>query len=318
MSHLPAEPAEVQRRTVLRSAALVPAVAVTAPWIWQDFFGSALILNADLPVHIGVRAVSATKVSVVAQVRSATEPQPQELIVRVGASVFRQRFTDGLAVLGADVGANTKTSVLVGVTGSHPNRLTADTSTQAQRASLHRVVNKRIRLGEDDRPKKLVVGERVMVDERVAKPLEAMLKAADKAGAGLVTVSGFRDYAGQKHIYDHYKESVGQEKADRYSARPGHSEHQLGLALDVAMKIGSRDLNEAFGRSKPGIWLAAHAHEYGFIIRYPKGQTHVTGYQPEPWHIRYVGKETARFMHARKDIPTLEKLFGLPDAPDYA
>ena len=83
----------------------------------------------------------------------------------------------------------------------------------------------------------------------------------------------------------------GQEAADRYSARPGHSEHQSGLAFDL------NDLSESFGRTKEGIWLRENCWKYGFIIRYPEDKESITGYMYEPWHVRYIGNDSAKAVY---------------------
>ena len=111
--------------------------------------------------------------------------------------------------------------------------------------------------------------------------------AAAKAGYSLYISSGFRDYETQEVIYNRYVANDGKANADRYSARPGHSEHQTGLAIDL------NGVSDAFGDTATGKWVAAHCHEYGFILRYPKGKEAQTGYMYEPWHIRYVGKSVA-------------------------
>ena len=111
--------------------------------------------------------------------------------------------------------------------------------------------------------------------------------AAAKEGLNFYCVSGFRSYAYQKNLYNRYVAQDGKAAADRYSARPGHSEHQTGLALDV------NSVNQNFAYTKEGKWLAANCYKYGFIIRYPEGKESVTGYMYEPWHIRYLGVETA-------------------------
>lgn len=111
------------------------------------------------------------------------------------------------------------------------------------------------------------------------------------AGLDIYLSSGFRSYETQDQIYNNYVWVYGQETADTFSARPGHSEHQTGLAIDV------NTIDDSFADTPEAIWLAEHCHEYGFIIRYPKGKSHITGYKYEPWHIRYVGKETAQEIH---------------------
>ena len=114
------------------------------------------------------------------------------------------------------------------------------------------------------------------------------LKAAAAAdGIDIFILSGYRSYDLQTSLYNRYVADDGQAEADTYSARPGHSEHQSGLAIDV------NSLSYSFADTPEGQWLAAHAHEYGFIIRYAKNKQGVTGYAYEPWHIRYLGKGLA-------------------------
>lgn len=114
-----------------------------------------------------------------------------------------------------------------------------------------------------------------------------MKKAAAEKGMSIYISSGFRSYSSQKSIYNRYVNRDGKALADTYSARPGHSEHQTGLAIDL------NTITQSFGRTKEGKWVAEHCHEYGFIIRYPQGKSHITGYCYEPWHLRYVGVEAA-------------------------
>ncbi len=115
-----------------------------------------------------------------------------------------------------------------------------------------------------------------------------MQAAAASEGISLFVKSGYRSYIDQKIIYRDYSARDGAAAADRYSARPGHSEHQTGMAMDL------NSLDFSFADTPEGIWLAAHCAEYGFIIRYPAGCEDKTGYVYEPWHVRYVGEELAR------------------------
>lgn len=117
--------------------------------------------------------------------------------------------------------------------------------------------------------------------------LQKMFAAAKKDGFNLFVRSGFRSYSTQKYLYNSYVNRDGKTAADRYSARPGHSEHQTGLAFDI------NKANSSFEGSPEAKWLAENCYKYGFIIRYPKGKESVTGYIYEPWHIRYLGVETA-------------------------
>lgn len=117
--------------------------------------------------------------------------------------------------------------------------------------------------------------------------LMQMFEAAKADGIGFWVASGFRSYAHQNRIYNNYVAQDGKAAADRYSARPGHSEHQTGLAFDL------NNLTQAFGQTAQGIWLKENCHKYGFIIRYPEGKEHITGYMYEPWHVRYLGVDVA-------------------------
>lgn len=123
--------------------------------------------------------------------------------------------------------------------------------------------------------------------------VEALFAAAKAAGHDLKIGSGFRGYQLQQFYYTNYVRTYGQASADRFSARPGQSEHQTGLAIDLTTTDHVCYLEECFGETPAGKWLAAHAHEHGFILRYHKGKESITGYQYEPWHFRYVGKELA-------------------------
>ena len=129
-----------------------------------------------------------------------------------------------------------------------------------------------------------------------AAALEEMFAAAKEDGINLSIVSGYRSYSKQSTIYGRKKAESGQEAADRVSARPGTSEHQLGLAMDVARR-GSTQLNTSFGETKEGQWVAANAHRFGFVVRYLQDYEHVTGYMYEPWHVRYVGVEHAQALY---------------------
>lgn len=117
--------------------------------------------------------------------------------------------------------------------------------------------------------------------------LDRMFSAAAAEGYDLHVVSGFRSYSRQNTLYNNYCNRDGKVAADTYSARPGHSEHQTGLAADI------NSVETSWGKTPEGKWLAANCYKYGFIIRYPAGEEDKTGYQYEPWHVRYLGVDTA-------------------------
>ena len=136
-----------------------------------------------------------------------------------------------------------------------------------------------------------------------ATALEKMYAACkEEIGITLVSVSGYRSYSKQTNIYNNKLKSVGSKaKADEYVARPGASEHQLALAMDVGQK-GKTNLNAGFARTEGGKWLAANCWRFGFIIRYQQGWEEITGYEYEPWHVRYVGEEYAKMIY-EKNVP---------------
>lgn len=135
---------------------------------------------------------------------------------------------------------------------------------------------------------------------------EKLNEKAKTVGYEFDAFSTYRSYDRQVELYNNYVARDGQEAADTYSARPGFSEHQTGLAFDIGEVGNSADYaDDHFGETDAGKWLAAHAHEFGFIMRYPQGKKDVTGYKYESWHFRYVGKDIATKIY--KDNSTLEE-----------
>lgn len=185
--------------------------------------------------------------------------------------------------------------------------------------SVEVVVNKQRKLPENYKPDDLVVpdvpfsfdgwNEKKQLREPAARALEQLFQAAEKEGLHLVAVSGFRSFERQQIIYNNNVNANGEEHANQFSARPGHSEHQTGLAMDVSSATVSFHLIQSFGETPEGKWLNDHAHEFGFIIRYPEGKSEITGYAYEPWHLRYTGKELATEMYNNQ--VTMEEFFGL-------
>jgi len=143
-----------------------------------------------------------------------------------------------------------------------------------------------------------------------ATALEALFEEAARSGYTLYAVSGYRSYAEQASLYRAKVSAVGEARAQLVVARPGTSEHQTGLAMDINGKTTlSQGLVEAFGNSPEGYWVAEQAHRFGFIIRYPLDKTGLTGYSWEPWHLRYVGVGNATAMYVL-DV-TLEEYVAL-------
>lgn len=131
--------------------------------------------------------------------------------------------------------------------------------------------------------------EKKLLRKEAASAIEALFEAAANEGLRLYGISGYRSYDRQKSIYDTNVATRGEEETNRYSAMPGHSEHQTGLAMDVSTPSIDFHLDSGFAATPEGKWLADNAHRYGFIVRYPKDKADITGYSYEPWHIRYVG-----------------------------
>lgn len=143
-------------------------------------------------------------------------------------------------------------------------------------------------------PTRPELAENTYMQPEAADALEALFAGALEDDIILYATSGFRSYSTQKAIFERKLDKMSERSANASVAKPGYSEHQTGLAMDVEghSSLGS-GLVDDFGKTPEGIWLAENCHEYGFIIRYPEGKTNITGYIYEPWHIRYVGKEAA-------------------------
>ncbi len=150
--------------------------------------------------------------------------------------------------------------------------------------------------------------DRAKLRAEAAESLEVMFQVAKGEGIELYARSGFRSYETQDAIFKNEVATFGYEQAVLYVALPGTSEHQTGLAMDITAKSVGLELVEKFEGTAEGKWLADNAHHYGFILRYPKGKTNITGYAFEPWHFRYVGVDIAGEIYA-KGI-TLEEYLG--------
>ena len=133
---------------------------------------------------------------------------------------------------------------------------------------------------------------------------EEMAKAASKDGYKLVVISSYRSYSYQVNLYNRYVKSDGKTAADTYSGRPGYSEHQTGLAIDIC---NNKYDYTNFGKTKEYLWMQKNAHKYGFILRFPEKKERETGYKYEAWHYRYVGKDLAKEIY-ENDL-TLEEYY---------
>ncbi len=155
----------------------------------------------------------------------------------------------------------------------------------------------------------------------LAKPAADALRklsiALKKAGAGdLFMQSAYRSYTSQVSIHSRAVARLGLKAGEALAARPGHSEHQTGLAVDVAAVGQGCVIQVCFSKTRAGRYVAKYGYRFGFIVRYPEGQTAITGYQFEPWHLRYVGVGLATEMH-NTGVGLLENFWGLEAAPTY-
>ena len=159
----------------------------------------------------------------------------------------------------------------------------------------------------DYRPEVVLVrGYQVAVP--VAGSLTQLMRAADARRLGLKIASAFRSYGYQAGVYAATVATRGAAAADQVSARPGHSEHQTGLAVDLVVPGGGCNFAACFADASAGRWLARNAWRYGFHVRYQPGTRKITGYAPEPWHLRYVGRALAAELR-RTGVRTLERFF---------
>lgn len=223
---------------------------------------------------------------------------------------LKNKFIGIIVVLGVILFIGGK-NPLVGLS-NHKDTYISETSTNASVNSSKylMLVNKKNPLGLDYEPDNLVKPnvkflrdtseESRYMDETAAKALEELFQVAKSENINLIGSSAYRSYKSQVRVLKDEISSKGVDYANKYVAKPGKSEHQSGLSIDVT--------NEArcFDKTSPEArWLANNAHRFGFILRYPEGKEDITGYNYEPWHIRYVGKDAAREIY-NKNI-TLEE-----------
>ena len=183
-----------------------------------------------------------------------------------------------------------------------------------QAASIWVVVNKQRPLNPIKY--KPVLDKALNLAKPAADGYRQLKAAVAKAGKGTLCLnSGYRSYATQSYTYNLQVTRYGKKVAENLAAHPGYSEHQTGLAADVSTTaLGCKITN--FGKSSASSWIAKNAWQYGFVVRYPNGETATTGYQYEPWHLRFIGVELATQMHDQQ-ITVLEKFWNLPAAPKY-
>lgn len=176
------------------------------------------------------------------------------------------------------------------------------------------LVNKKYKLEKDYIPKNLEnIDNKYALNNmklvKIAKEkFEQMAADAKKENLNIVAMSTYRSYEYQETLYNNYAKQDGKEKADTYSAHPGHSEHQTGLSVDV---FNLKEPFTNFENTEEFKWMQKHAHEYGFILRFPKGKENITGYTYEAWHYRYVGIKHAKYI--KENNITLEEYYKIKD-----
>ena len=202
---------------------------------------------------------------------------------------------------------------------------TVDPAVFTDTDSLLVVANKKHKLPDGYVPPDLVTPEIAMtqactIRAVAAEAMKQMAEAAAADGVTLMISSAYRGEDYQRQLYNNYSASYGSETADTISSRPGYSDHQTGLAADFVEGDGSLNginFNASFENTASGNWLRDHAHEYGFIMRYPKDKQDITGYAYEPWHFRYIGVDYATAISETDVYETFEEFFGV-EGGDYA
>ncbi len=184
-------------------------------------------------------------------------------------------------------------------------------------ASVLVVVNKRRPLSPESYvPADLDGSSGVLLRADASEAFERLAAAAEAAGVPVRARSGYRSYQDQVVTWQRWQRTLGDVVAESQSARPGYSEHQTGLALDVLPRDGACQDFGCFGDTPQAAWLAENAAQFGFVVRYQEGQEAVTGYTAEPWHLRYVGPSAAAAL-AASGAHSIEDYLGLPPAPTY-
>ncbi|MDB5054677.1 MAG: peptidase and DD-carboxypeptidase VanY/endolysin [Bacilli bacterium] len=261
----------------------------------------SLVLTLSLLSACGVKSPepSSSSVSAAPQASATLTPSPAAIASQSGAIQKTPSPPDNSGTKSNTEPPGTKDSVQV----------------VAKPESITVLVNKQFALPQNYEPTDLVYPdvpfvfkekiEKRKMRKEAAKALEDLFAAASKASVPLSGVSAYRSYATQKALFESYVAKDGLEKARTYSAVPGTSEHATGLAIDVTGIDGKCPATNCFAGTKEAVWLEKHAPEFGFIIRYPKGKEATTGYQYEPWHIRYIGTKIAK--EISESGSTLEK-----------
>ena len=205
----------------------------------------------------------------------------------------------------AEVEAKKQEPVYITLPGA--DQLRAPVENYEDPTNIWTLVNKQRAIPETYVPPELIVtsvptrsnstADEKRVRQIIDSPLIQMFNAAQKQGHSLMIGSAYRSADTQRQLFNSYVAQSGAEEANKYSAHPGHSEHQTGLAVDISTVSQQCYLSECFIGTADGQWLSENAHTFGFHLRYPKGKESITGYNFEPWHYRYVGPELAAALY---------------------
>lgn len=226
---------------------------------------------------------------------------PSETVIKLEAETQAQAGTETVVATEAEAPAET-----VKETPSTVNQAAVNSpfTISANERWQYILVNKENPLDQTFGPEDtFLVQGKYKADTRIKTPVTDMFQAAAAAGIDLQVCSAYRTYDYQQKLfnklkakYSHLGDEAATAEAAKSIAKPGTSEHQTGLALDIVTPEYTQ-LDSGFANTKAGEWLAANAHEYGFILRYPKDKTEITQIIFEPWHFRYVGKEAAKIIY---------------------
>ncbi len=299
---LPVEPGRFA--AVGASAALLPALLMPSP-------------GSSSPAITAARAIAVTPTRVAVKVHIAHRPAGTVVSVRdaSGAVVGRaDTVAGGDALVPVAVPEHSRRSLSVTAQGvSSAQRIVARSTKAAVRSSSWIVVDKHVGIGTFA-PRELGHQGGTTLRPGALRAYERMVKAAAAQGISLWAASSYRTYRDQVRLFASYRSADGASVASTFSAKPGHSEHQTGLALDIASQTCT--VQRCFAHTDAGRWVAGHAAAYGFIVRYPQGARAQTGYVFEPWHLRYVGTWLSGYL-ATAQVKTLEQAFGLPPAAGH-
>ena len=240
------------------------------------------------------------------------------MIVAIGGSILVGRASDAPTVRASD-----PRPVLVSEAPAAPSETqrtarpfdrTAHSTTDP--SSIWVIVNKSHPIAPSDYRPDLAIVRGYQVATAAAGPLGRLLDASDRRGLGFKIASAFRSYAYQLRVHAEVAAARSDAEADTVSARAGYSEHQTGLAVDLITPADPAcDFEDCFAGTPGGRWLARNSWRFGFAVRYLPATAAITGYAPEPWHLRYVGRLLSTQLH-REGTATLEEFFGVPGG-DY-